>query len=53
MGLIFADKIAIDTYLKDEGIMLNLLERVNKNLRLKRKKYKYPNQKNELVQLTF
>ena len=53
--MIFADKVALEAYLKDGDLMMGLLDRINKSLwnKIKREKKKYKQKRNELIQLTF
>lgn len=53
MGLIYITKSSIEVYLKDENLMINLLDRIKANLRKKARKYRYPNVKKEFVQTSF
>lgn len=49
----YLQKSSIDAYLKDEGLMLNLLDRIKANIRQKNREEKYKNRKKDLVQLAF
>ena len=53
MTLIYLDKSAMNQYFKDEGLILNLLDKIKANLRQKERIRKYKKKNTEIVQLTF